>query len=201
MNVPRLLLLATLAPAPALAQGLLPPMTGVAPNQPSYVVLTDGTRLEGRVMAVVGAAGDVRKLTLKTEDRTKHKLKPPQIAELGNKPGDLMRMAARANSSDSVAEHNQYDGRGMPDWMTWLAKETMGVGVGGVQMTGGVATSYMVTKDASAPIRVHKRSYDAQYAELFGDCEVVAQEEPKWKQFGRHVRAYEEACGTTAHVP
>jgi hypothetical protein len=227
----RKMLVAALALLPTLAHAaaFYPPMPGVAPNKPSYVVLNDGTRLDGEVKtAVVGPGGDVRKLVLQTADGEKHKLKAAQVKELGNQPGDFMKMAARSSASDSIAAHNTYDGRAMPEWVTWhavahpkngkvillqelnpdfdsrlqvyadpRAQETGGVGVGDIQMTGGVEKSFVVTKDGSAPMIVKKGDYDQQFGELFGDCSAFAKPEKlDWKDFGDHVKAYSEACPT-----
>jgi hypothetical protein len=225
----RTMLAALLALVPSLANAasLYPPMPAVAYNQPTYVVLADGTRLEGQVRsAVLGEGGAVRKLTFVTDSGEKHKLAASDVQELGNKPGDLMKLAARSEASDSVAAHNTYDGRAIPEWIVWKpvahpkndkvflmqelnpefdsriavyadpkAQETGGVAVGGIQMTGGVEKSYVVVKDDSGTLRVEKHRYEQQYDALFGDCSTL--EKPQkidWKDFGDHVKAYEEAC-------
>lgn len=118
----RLVALAALALLPSLAHAasLYPPMPMVAYNQPTYVVLADGTRLEGQVRsAVLGEGGAIKKLTFVTDAGEKHKLAASDVKELGNKPGDFMKMMARADASDSVAAHNTYDGRAIPEWVVW----------------------------------------------------------------------------------
>jgi hypothetical protein len=108
-----------LLPSVAEAGALIPPMLGVQPNKPCYVVATDGTRSEGKVYAAAGPGGEIMKLKVVGDDGVKHKFKAAGVKELGNQPGDFAKSMAGMATSDSVAAHNVYDSRDMPEWAIW----------------------------------------------------------------------------------
>lgn len=76
-----------------------------------------------------------------------------------------------------------------------FARETMSVGVGGMDLAGGNAKSYYVTK-GDLTIKAEKKHYDEQFVELFGDCPTMLQNypDPSWSDFAEHVFVYDQLC-------
>jgi hypothetical protein len=79
------------------------------------------------------------------------------------------------------------------------AKETMGVGLGDVQLTGGKDKSYLVVKDRQKSIKVKKGSYKKDFSELFNDCtqmlEVFSKGgKIKFSNMASHVLYYNTSC-------
>jgi len=77
------------------------------------------------------------------------------------------------------------------------AQKTAEVGIGDITLAGGIEKSYYVVKPGTNTAgRVLKRSYDDQFAELFGDCpellEAMQNSKPKWEDFPAHVFVYDQ---------
>jgi len=83
------------------------------------------------------------------------------------------------------------------------AKKTMGVGVGGVNLIGGEAKSYLIVKNGEKAILVKKKKYKKQFAQLFGDSpEVMKLKEEgkiKFKEFANHTFIYDQNNKSTAY--
>mgnify|MGYP006921589260 CR=1 FL=1 len=78
------------------------------------------------------------------------------------------------------------------------AKETMGLSLGDVQLTGGEDKSYLVVKDGAKSVVVKKNKYKKDFPELFGDCsigEIIDSGKVKFKNFAAHVFVYDQICG------
>lgn len=79
------------------------------------------------------------------------------------------------------------------------AKETGGIGVGGIKVTGGEDKSYLVVFDGGKS-EVYKKSRYKKEAlkQLYKDCTVFkenyAGEKFKWKNFAEHVFVYDQLC-------
>ncbi|MCA9493456.1 MAG: hypothetical protein KC621_26175 [Myxococcales bacterium] len=75
-------------------------------------------------------------------------------------------------------------------------RETSGVSVGGVQMTGGLLKSYLVLRRGQTQaVLVKKGTYDKQWDELFGDCAALARPSSlDFDHLAADVAAYGEAC-------
>lgn len=77
------------------------------------------------------------------------------------------------------------------------ASETMGLGVGGVRMTGGFLKSYYIVRDGKA-VKVAKKDYEKEFfPQFFGDCPAVMEafgDDIDWKDFAAHVYLYEQKC-------
>ncbi len=80
-----------------------------------------------------------------------------------------------------------------------MANETMGVGVAGVQLTGGIAKSYLVVFDGGKS-EVYKKSRYKKDAlgKLYKDCQIFkdnyAGEKFQWNDFAEHVLVYDQLC-------
>lgn len=82
-------------------------------------------------------------------------------------------------------------------FMDPYAAETGGVGVGGIQMTGGDSKSYYVKVNDEVAYRLKKQDYKDAAEELFGDCSKVKKEfgKFKWADFAEHIFFKQEKCG------
>lgn len=78
------------------------------------------------------------------------------------------------------------------------AKETKGVSISGIQLSGGADKSYLFVKNDEKAVLVKKGSYKKNFDELYGDCpamlQVFAGEKVKWNDVAGHVFAYDQVC-------
>ena len=79
-----------------------------------------------------------------------------------------------------------------------MAKEAMGVGIGGVNVAGGGAKSYFVKKAGDkVAFKLEKKNYKEEFKMVFGDCKEFMKEhgkDPRWSDFETHVFEYTKAC-------
>jgi hypothetical protein len=79
-----------------------------------------------------------------------------------------------------------------------FATETMGVGVMGVQLTGGMDKSFYVRTKQGKVIRLKKKNYDELFRPLFDSCPTVIEKYGKnfaWRDFCSHVFLFDQECG------
>ena len=78
-----------------------------------------------------------------------------------------------------------------------FAAQTAGIGVGGMQMTGGMDKSFYVNYKGKT-FRMYKRDYDRMFPEFFGNCpNLKAQyKNAAWRDFAEHLYFYEQTCAT-----
>jgi len=75
------------------------------------------------------------------------------------------------------------------------AGETMSLGIGPVDMVGGLAKSYYVKKaKAKAAVKLKKKDYDNEFQGFYSSCKTVAKMSPKWADFVSHVHTFATAC-------
>ena len=188
-------------------------------------VLADGTELKGKPTVIVPKGiGNIKKLTLKTEDGVKHKLtaadvqgfalKPNKMAKLASSGGSIRAMSARkdvfgkdyayfvpAKLPNGKLALLQHLNRGFDTTIQIFAdpagRETGGVSVGGVKMTGGMLKSYLVLKQgADASMLVKKGNYDKLWGDIFGDCDAMQKpEKAEFQDFAAHVFMHAQKCG------
>lgn len=79
-----------------------------------------------------------------------------------------------------------------------MAKEAMGLGVGGVTVAGGGEKSFFVKKQGEkVAFKLEKKNYDEEFKMIFGDCkEFMAKygEDHRWSDFEKHVFEYSQMC-------
>jgi hypothetical protein len=75
------------------------------------------------------------------------------------------------------------------------AVETMGVGIGGLQLTGGIDKSYYAVYDGKT-VKIYKRNYEELFAALFAGCPAVLQKykSAAWRDLPLHLDTYETEC-------
>lgn len=78
------------------------------------------------------------------------------------------------------------------------ANETGGISAGSIQLSGGKDKSYLVVVDGKKSVKVKKKSYKKDFAELYGGCaEYLNKATPKKPNFwdmAAHVWAYDQLC-------
>ncbi|RRB02826.1 hypothetical protein [Larkinella rosea] len=78
-----------------------------------------------------------------------------------------------------------------------FAAETTGVGLMGVQLTGGMDKSFYV-KAGGKVTRLKKKNYDDKFKELFESCPDMLTKFAKndaWRDFCQHVFYFDQQCG------
>jgi hypothetical protein len=75
------------------------------------------------------------------------------------------------------------------------AKETFGIGVAGIQATGGMLKSYYTVKEGVA-LKIEKKNYEEYFDTLYGDCpELIGNyPEKQFNRFAEHVFVYDQGC-------
>jgi len=75
-----------------------------------------------------------------------------------------------------------------------LAKETMSLGVGPVDVGGGRAKSYYFSKNNEPAFRLKKKHYNEQFVPFWNKCEKVITDYPekKWRDLTKHIITYSE---------
>jgi hypothetical protein len=75
------------------------------------------------------------------------------------------------------------------------AAQTAGIGVAGMQMTGGQDKSYYVNYNGKT-FRMYKRDYDRLFTDFFGKCPDVMTgfRNHAWRDFAQHLFIYEQNC-------
>lgn len=75
------------------------------------------------------------------------------------------------------------------------AEETAGIGIQGVNMTGGILKSYYVLRNGTAFL-VKKSKYRDLFSDIYGNCPELIAEFPeiKFQDFAEHVAAHEKLC-------
>jgi hypothetical protein len=76
-----------------------------------------------------------------------------------------------------------------------LAAKTGGIGVGGIQVTGGDDKSFYV-KWNNKTFRMKKKEYDEYFDKFFGNCPAFKAKFPraKWNDFEEHLYFFETQC-------
>jgi hypothetical protein len=76
-----------------------------------------------------------------------------------------------------------------------FARETAGLGVGGIQVTGGDEKSYYIKKGDNAAYRLEKKAYKESFKMVFEGCPAVVKKggkKPDWKLFAEFVAEYNQ---------
>lgn len=77
-----------------------------------------------------------------------------------------------------------------------FATETSGLGIGGIQVTGGKDKSYYISVEDATSFKLGKKKYKKMFDEVFADCEAVKKEFGKkgWNKFEKALFAYNKTC-------
>ncbi len=74
------------------------------------------------------------------------------------------------------------------------AKETMSLGVAGVNMVGGIAKSYFISKDNNPAFLLKKKDYKKEFGALWKGCDKVINQDASadWSELVNHIVSYSE---------
>ncbi len=78
-----------------------------------------------------------------------------------------------------------------------LAGETASIGFGGITVAGGDAKSYYFKKGDNVAFRMHKKNYDEEFENLYGDCPELKKtfiKDMGWSRVEKHVFHHSEKC-------
>ena len=210
------LLLTLCITSTAFAQGFISPVASISPQQPSYVILPDGTRLEGTVPMAVFMNG-LRSFTLVKGDGEKVRFKAADVKELGNKPGALAKMSALSAQVDTrfdmitadwgeVIEREwvYYRQALMPNGKSYSLLQQINPGFDSRMQVFNAdyeePEEYLVVKDGKPALKVVKSNYKKVFPTLFGDCPAVMESEsaakPKIKHFATHAYVFDKECSS-----
>ncbi len=77
-------------------------------------------------------------------------------------------------------------------------KQTGGLSVGGLNLTGGEDRAYLFVKNGEKAVGVKKGSYKENFEELYSDCPAMLDnfkgEKIKWDDVALHVYVYDQLC-------
>ena len=76
-------------------------------------------------------------------------------------------------------------------------KESGGLGVGGVKLTGGKEKSYLLVKNGQKSFKIKKGDYKKQFKDIYGDCPSIMETftgKIKLADLAGHVFAYDQIC-------
>ncbi len=75
------------------------------------------------------------------------------------------------------------------------AKETKGLDVRGVEVTGGNLKSYYLIRNGKA-VKIEKSTYKKEFAKIYGNCPELTKTFPDidWLDFPEHVATHEKHC-------
>lgn len=70
-----------------------------------------------------------------------------------------------------------------------FANQTAGLGVGGLNLTGGIAKSYFVRKTGGEMIKLEKKNYEKEFNSLYEKCPSLVEKYPdgKWRDLAMHI--------------
>jgi hypothetical protein len=179
--------------------------------------LDDLDRKKGLIINVAGKTLDGKKFDYDADEIKELYLVPSDMAKIGGamKATRSILKASRTDLSELSREHIQFfqqkvEGRKEtvllqllnPDFQSRMrifddpwAAETMGIGFGGMQLTGGIAKSYYANYDGKT-IKIFKRNYEDLFAALFANCKGVLTKYDKaaWRDLPLHLDTFETEC-------
>jgi len=73
-----------------------------------------------------------------------------------------------------------------------FAKQTMGLGVAGIKVAGGIAKSYYVAKGDKPAFKLQKKNYKKEFMPMWNSCKKIITDYPdmKWSDLTEHVKNY-----------
>jgi hypothetical protein len=91
---------------------------------------------------------------------------------------------------------NPATSKGIKVYQDPLARETMGVGIAGIDVVGGEEKSYYVKVGDATAFRLFKKDYKSEFKNIFKDCKAVLDgvKSPDWSDFDKHVATYSKDC-------
>jgi hypothetical protein len=211
----------------SIAQELLPPLERFSTKKASYLIKSDGSRVDFVMDDLDRKKGLIIRVEGKSTDGKKIKLEAKDIKELAIAPSDFAKFSALSSSTKSVLKASKtktedFDRslvyfyqeyledrkitalmqRLNPDFDSKIrvyhdpfASETMGLSVGGIQVTGGIDKSYYLKVDGKTK-RYFKGDYNKDFKTLFGSCiELTTKfKDFAWRDLPDHIFFLDQEC-------
>ncbi len=179
--------------------------------------LDDLDRKKGLITNVAGKTMAGKKFEYEADQIKELYLVPSDMAKLGGamKATRSVLKATRTDLKELSREHVQFFQQKVedqkkttllqllnPDFQSKMkiydnpwAAETMGLGFGGIQLTGGIAKSYYAEYEGKT-VKIFKRNYEELFAELFANCPAVLTKfkSAAWRDLPEHLNVYEDNC-------
>jgi len=147
-------------------------------------------------------ASKLVKLAMISESTTSIKeLAKADFEEIDNREYVIFERAALAKKDDKYAMmqllNPGFDSK-IKVYADPIANQTTGLGMGGVQFTGGEDKSYLFVKKGEKTVITRKKNYSTNFEELYSDCPEMltafAGNKIKWQDLAGHVFAYDQVC-------
>lgn len=108
-------------------------------------------------------------------------------AMVGNKKRTVLMQLINPHFSGNIRVYNDP-----------FANETGGLGIAGMQVTGGYDKSFYVKKGEETANKLLKKQFKKLYDDYFGDCPEFTKtvDRPNWKEFAAYVAGYNSTCET-----
>jgi hypothetical protein len=184
--------------------------------------MTGGSIVNGYLSTIVFKADDGTKSKFKPEDVQKLSIKASKLAKLAmmaessssikemthsdfdeivNREYIIFETAMRSNRAAKLRLmqllNPGFDSK-IKVFADPNAKETGGIGLGGIQLTGGQDKSYLFVINDQQAVLVKKGSYKRNFDDLYSSCPKMVEafdgERLKWADVAGHVFAYDQAC-------
>ena len=184
--------------------------------------LSGGSGVNGYLSTVIIKKDDGTKVKLKPEDVSRLSIKASKLAKLAMLAESTSSIKELTNTNfdeivnrdyiifETAMRHNKASKLRLmqllnPGFDSQIkvfadpnAKETKGIGVGGIKLTGGVDKSYLFVQNDEKAVLVKKGKYKKRFDELYEKCpkmlEVFAGEKVKWSDVAGHVFVYDQVC-------
>lgn len=147
-------------------------------------------------------ASKVAKLTMMAESASSIKeLTNANFDEIANREYIIFETALRSNKAGKPRLmqllNPGFDGQ-IKVFADPNAKETKGLGIGGIKLTGGEDKSYLFVQNGEKAVLVKKGNYKKNFYELYQSCPKMLAafegEKLKWDDVAGHVFTYDQIC-------
>lgn len=182
-------------------------------------VLDDLDRKKGLIIRVEGKAKDGKKFKLEASEIKELAIAPSDFAKLAALDGSTRSVLKASKTKVEDFDRSlvyfyqeKLEDRKItalmqrlnPDFDSRIrvyhdpfASETMGLSVGGIQVTGGIDKSYYLKVDGKTK-RYFKKNYDDDFKTLFGSCAglMTKYKDFAWRDLPDHIFFFDQECAS-----
>jgi hypothetical protein len=212
------------------AQEFLSPSNTFSHEQTAYIVLTDGTEIQGTIDDIDRKKGLIKFIKITDTEGKVHELQPEAVKNMYIPPSGLDKVQKAANfASDTQKWNNEKLNEDLfskgysyfelgnveikketqkllmqllnPSFSEKIkvyydpfANSTSSLGIGGINVVGGIAKSYYVAYSDEKMIKLDKKSYEDRFSDLYQGCAPLLEKfpDPKWRDFAEHITAFSD---------
>lgn len=186
-------------------------------NEKVVFVLDDLDRKKGLIIRVEGKAKDGKKFKLDAAEIKELAIAPSDFAKMAALDGSTKSVLKASKTKVEDFDRSlvyfyqeKLEDRKItalmqrlnPDFDSRIrvyhdpfASETMGLSVGGIQVTGGIDKSYYLKVDGKTK-RFFKKDYDDDFKKLFGSCDALMTKykDFAWRDLPNHIYFFDQEC-------